>query len=474
MRRLLTLLFCLLPALSLAADNPKVRLKTSKGDIVIELDAKNAPISTANFLSYVEKDFYDGTVFHRIIDGFMIQGGGFGIEDGSLTEKPTDPPIHNEGQNGLKNLRGTIAMARTNELHSATSQFFINVVNNDGLDYPNYGGYAVFGKVVEGMDVVDAIRKVPTGVGVLVGRDPSGQTFTNRAPNVPLEPVVIEWAKVEEAPVESIGNSKVSGKTAATKDLSNENDLLDLSSCCSAWAYPHSWIIMAFAFLLGSIPFGLLIAKSQGINIREHGSGNIGATNVWRTMGKKFGIPCLILDALKGLIPVLLAVSLFRIEGRQVMLAIPMQESWVISVHEEFATSVQTLHILVALLAVLGHNYSPWVGFKGGKGIATSAGVLLGLMPVGFGLLLAVWLLLFLTTRYVSVASIGASCALPLLTLYGSWHHGRLQDGTWNKPLFIFALVIAVMATWKHRSNIKRLMQGTENRFTRKSKSDHA
>jgi len=119
-------------------------------------------------------------------------------------------------------------------------------------------------------------------------------------------------------------------------------------------------------------------------------------------------------------------------------------------------------------VAVLGHNYSPWVGFKGGKGVATSAGVLLALMPVGVLLLAVVWVVTFLATRYVSVASMVAAMALPVMTLYGSWTHGRLQDGTWNKPLFALALVIAVMVVWKHRGNIRRLRDGTESRFRTK------
>jgi cyclophilin family peptidyl-prolyl cis-trans isomerase len=157
--------------------NPVVLIKTSLGDIKVELDAKNAPISTANFMKYVNEKFYDGTIFHRVIPGFMIQGGGL---DKSMNEKPTHDPIKNEGQNGLKNTRGTIAMARTNVLDSATSQFFINVVDNPFLDYPSGGGYAVFGKVISGMDTVDKIRQVPTG------NAPNGMQ------NVPTEPVVIE------------------------------------------------------------------------------------------------------------------------------------------------------------------------------------------------------------------------------------------------------------------------------------------
>jgi glycerol-3-phosphate acyltransferase PlsY len=230
------------------------------------------------------------------------------------------------------------------------------------------------------------------------------------------------------------------------------------------------WLCPLLAFLLGSIPFGLLMARSRGIDIRAHGSGNIGATNVLRVMGKKYGIPCLLLDMLKGLIPVAIAVNLIQITGRPVQVPLGLPDAWALKLAAGDALKAQFAHILTALFAVLGHNYSPWVGFKGGKGIATSAGVLLGLMPFAVLLLLVIWLLLFLTTRYVSVASMGAAAVLPLLTLWGSWHHGRIQDGTWNKPLFIFTIVIAALAIWKHRANIRRLRDGTENRFISKSK----
>lgn len=163
-----------------AAAPAKVRLKTSKGDIVVELDRAKAPVTVENFLSYVGSKHYDGTVFHRVIDGFMIQGGGYALDGGRLTEKPTGKGIKNESTNGLKNLRGTIAMARTPDPDSATAQFFINVVDNPALDYPSNGGYAVFGKVVEGMNVADEIRVVPTGPG-----------------DVPTQPVVITSAAVE-------------------------------------------------------------------------------------------------------------------------------------------------------------------------------------------------------------------------------------------------------------------------------------
>ncbi len=144
------------------AETPRIALETSMGRIIVELDPENAPVTVANFLSYVDSAFYDGTVFHRVIPGFMVQGGGF---DPELTKKPTQAPIENEAKNGLVNARGTLAMARTSDPNSATAQFFINLVDNDRLDYPSFDGwgYAVFGRVVEGMEVVDAIAAVPTG-----------------------------------------------------------------------------------------------------------------------------------------------------------------------------------------------------------------------------------------------------------------------------------------------------------------------
>jgi cyclophilin family peptidyl-prolyl cis-trans isomerase len=158
----------------------KVKLDTSIGDIVVELDEEKAPKTVANFLRYVEEGFYGGTIFHRVIPDFMIQGGGF-TQD--MQQKQTHEPIVNEASNGLKNVRGTIAMARTNNPNSATAQFFINVVDNSYLNYSGAQnpGYAVFGKVVEGMDVVDKITAVKTG---------------NKGPhqNVPVTPVVINSA----------------------------------------------------------------------------------------------------------------------------------------------------------------------------------------------------------------------------------------------------------------------------------------
>jgi peptidyl-prolyl cis-trans isomerase A (cyclophilin A) len=147
-----------------AAKNPVVLMETSMGNVKIQLDAQKAPISVKNFLDYAGSGFYNGTIFHRVIPGFMIQGGGFTAD---MSQKPTKPPIKNEAGNGLKNDRGTIAMARTMVVDSATAQFFINVVDNAMLNHRDDSmqgyGYAVFGKVIEGMDVVDKIAKVKTG-----------------------------------------------------------------------------------------------------------------------------------------------------------------------------------------------------------------------------------------------------------------------------------------------------------------------
>ncbi|MCB1734977.1 MAG: peptidyl-prolyl cis-trans isomerase [Gammaproteobacteria bacterium] len=161
-----------------------VRLHTNRGDIVVQLDETHAPASVANFLEYVKSGHYDGTIFHRVIAGFMVQGGGF---DTAYEQRDTRDPIQNEADNGLKNDRGTIAMARTSDPHSATAQFFINHSNNDFLNHTeksNRGwGYAVFGKVVEGMDVVDAIAMSKTGRGGPFRKD------------APVEQVIIEKAE---------------------------------------------------------------------------------------------------------------------------------------------------------------------------------------------------------------------------------------------------------------------------------------
>lgn len=197
MKRLILSLFILLPTLAGAQpaestpsnpfekELPTVIIHTSQGDIKVELYEDQAPVTVKNFLDYARRGYYDGTIFHRIIPGFMIQGGGF---DAELTPKPTEAPIENEADNGLSNQRGTLAMARTNDPDSATAQFFINVVDNPALDHRGKQsgrtwGYAVFGRVIEGMEVVDEIRFVPTEA---------------RGPHqdVPVEPIVIERVEI--------------------------------------------------------------------------------------------------------------------------------------------------------------------------------------------------------------------------------------------------------------------------------------
>jgi len=229
------------------------------------------------------------------------------------------------------------------------------------------------------------------------------------------------------------------------------------------------WFCPIFAFLLGSIPFGLIISKAKGINIREHGSGNIGATNVLRVVGKKYGYTCLLLDVLKGFVPVVLAINLIQIAGRAPGIPLGLTESWIMQLPAASAMKAQIKAYVCAAAALLGHMFPVQRRFKGGKGIATSGGVLLALMPFAVIILVTIWGLLFITTRYVSVASVGAAVSLPFLTLWGSWYHGRIQDGTWNKPLLAFTIVIAILAVWKHRVNFRRLMDGTEHRFGKKS-----
>lgn len=175
-------ILCMAFAVSAEAKNPLVVMETSMGTVKVELFEKEAPISVKNFLDYASSGFYSGTIFHRVINGFMIQGGGFTTE---FKQKATQAPIKNEAANGLKNQRGTLAMARTGAPDSATSQFFINVVDNDMLNRPKPDGfgYAVFGKVVEGMDVVDKIKAVKTG-------------FYRGFQDVPEQQVVIKSIKV--------------------------------------------------------------------------------------------------------------------------------------------------------------------------------------------------------------------------------------------------------------------------------------
>jgi glycerol-3-phosphate acyltransferase PlsY len=203
------------------------------------------------------------------------------------------------------------------------------------------------------------------------------------------------------------------------------------------------WLgILLLPYLLGSIPSGYLVAKSRGIDIRQHGSGNIGATNVLRVMGKKWGYLVFACDVLKGFLAVKLAASLAAVGGASPVLG----------------------GVLGAIACILGHNYTIWLGFKGGKGIATSAGVLLGLFPPSVILaVLVIWLVVFFVGRYVSLASICAAVCLPPAVFLLVTRSG---PDFW--PLFWFSVAIAALAVWRHRSNLARLANGTESRFTRK------
>jgi glycerol-3-phosphate acyltransferase PlsY len=195
------------------------------------------------------------------------------------------------------------------------------------------------------------------------------------------------------------------------------------------------WWTVLLAYVIGATPFGFLAGKLKGIDIRQHGSGNIGATNVLRTLGKPVGITVLILDILKGLCPVLIARSVAGPEGTLVA-------------------------IFAAIAAILGHNYTFWLGFKGGKGIATSAGAIAPLIPAPFLVAVVLWIAGFAISRYVSVASILSAVSLPVTAAIL-----MMREGQWDLPLFVFALFLSIMATWRHRTNIQRLMKGEENRF---------
>lgn len=206
----------LLTPLSAAASSPRVTLSTTQGDIVLELDESRAPQTVKNFLEYVDSDFYDNTLFHRVIEGFMIQGGGF---NQNYQKKPTRAPVNNEAYNGLRNRHYTIAMARTTAPHSATSQFFINTEDNTNLDHTDTTqrgwGYAVFGRVVEGQDIVDAISRLRTGPGGPFSRD------------VPTEPVVILSAtrvqQTETAAAHDAGNNDNTAGSASVTTIPSQS-----------------------------------------------------------------------------------------------------------------------------------------------------------------------------------------------------------------------------------------------------------
>ncbi len=196
------------------------------------------------------------------------------------------------------------------------------------------------------------------------------------------------------------------------------------------------------SYIIGATPFGYFAGKLRGLDIRQHGSGNIGATNVFRVLGKRTGIPVFILDMHKGWVPVTLTRWILEPRG--------IDSDWPA--------------IAAAVGAVLGHNFTFWLQFKGGKGIATSAGVLLALLPVPLAVAVLLWVVLFYSTRYVAVASIGAALMVALVPLV--LHLWRGEPGL---PLVGFGILLGSLAIWRHRSNIRRLLNGTENRFTKKS-----
>jgi glycerol-3-phosphate acyltransferase PlsY len=205
-------------------------------------------------------------------------------------------------------------------------------------------------------------------------------------------------------------------------------------------------ITVLLAYLAGSIPTGFLVAKARGIDIRKLGSGNIGATNVFRHLGRTAGVFVLLIDALKGFV----AVAIFA----------PILASFVYSAPD--AQVREWFKLCAALAAVLGHNYTCWLYFKGGKGIATSAGVLVALVPGALGIILVVWVIVFGATRYVSLASISASFALP----FAAWVTGE------SPTMIAVTAGMAALAIYKHRSNIQRLLAGTESRIGKRTRTD--
>jgi glycerol-3-phosphate acyltransferase PlsY len=242
------------------------------------------------------------------------------------------------------------------------------------------------------------------------------------------------------------------------------------------------WLLVISAYLVGSIPFGVLIARSKGIDITKHGSGNVGATNVFRVVGKSFGVLCLFLDFLKGFVPVVLATNLLRIQGEAP--AVPLPFLWGLTPDSPLdqQIAVHTVQVLTALAAILGHNYSLFLRGKGGKGIATSAGVLVALMPLVLLCMLAVFVIAFGLSGYVSLGSICAALSLPILRVIGDRIRHVNGDpaqptlweaGAWNKPLMAFAVVACALALWRHRSNIRRLLAGKEDRLTRRKHADN-
>jgi glycerol-3-phosphate acyltransferase PlsY len=227
-------------------------------------------------------------------------------------------------------------------------------------------------------------------------------------------------------------------------------------------------LIVTLGYLLGSIPFGYLIGRLRGIDIRQHGSGNIGATNVTRVLGKKFGYSVFAGDALKGIAAVMIGNHLALDHA---LTFEHVRQVGQVIYHDTYFTRLPPSigSISAAIACIIGHNFPIWLGFKGGKGMATSAGVLIGMIPMTAVSCMLLWLVVFLATRYVSLASIVAAIALPLVTmvfLVLGFIHG------W--PYFYFTVAACILAVWRHRSNIVRLMNGTENRFEKKPKPEEA
>ena len=234
------------------------------------------------------------------------------------------------------------------------------------------------------------------------------------------------------------------------------------------------WLLPIAAYLIGSIPFGVLIARSRGIDIRQHGSGNVGATNVFRIVGKGFGISCLLLDFLKGFLPVVVATNLFQVGGAIPPFTIPALFNTASEFPPDQQRYIHSLHVITALAAIMGHNYSIFLKGGGGKGIATSAGVLVALMPMVFLASFLVFAATFYVTRYVSLGSIFGALSIPVFThLADRLRHldgdasqpTYWESGTWNQPLLAFTMVAACLALWRHRSNIQRIRAGTEVRL---------
>lgn len=230
------------------------------------------------------------------------------------------------------------------------------------------------------------------------------------------------------------------------------------------WLLEMGTAIAFMGYLIGSIPSGYLVAKSRGIDIRQHGSGNIGATNVRRTLGKGPGNLVFICDVLKGLI----AVIIGKVVASSAHFHFIENNSFATATsHQVFSFPVAVAALIAGVACILGHNFPVWLKFKGGKGIATSAGVMIGMMPlVAIGAAL-VWLVVFYSTRYVSLGSIAAAVSLPILVL-GLFFIGWLSG--W--PYFYFAIIAGFLGVWRHRANIQRLIAGTEPRFEKKKKSE--